>query len=169
MTQFCFMRDMCAHMGAPGHYLTHQNDTQAVDHRFRDLFSRESRAPYYGRYRYLRMETPIQLGGPVSQQPHRSPFQPLPQQHQTPQRQSGLMSPLSAFVHGNHGPDLISLIDFDVNMQERDANDTIQLSIIFLFLFLCYFLFIFSFINFISLYLNVRFFSLYFLFILGSL
>lgn len=125
MTQFCFIQDMYAHMGALGRYLTHQSDTWAIAQRFRDCFSRETPTPYYGHYRYHGMETPIQLGGPVSQQPHRSPFRPSHQQYQTPQRKSGLMSPISAFVHGDHGLDPASFIDFDANMQERDANDII--------------------------------------------
>ncbi|KAI5414803.1 hypothetical protein KIW84_040316 [Lathyrus oleraceus] len=58
--------DMCAHIGAPGRYLTHQSDTWASAQRFRDRFSGEPSAPHYSHYRYPGMETPIQLGGPIS-------------------------------------------------------------------------------------------------------
>ncbi|KAI5436946.1 hypothetical protein KIW84_023175 [Lathyrus oleraceus] len=92
---------------------------------FRDRFVGDPQAPHYGCYRYSRIKTLIQLGGPVPQQPmtKQSPFQQSPHQQKTPQRQSRLMSPISSFVHGGQGNDTTAFIDFDANMQDKDDND----------------------------------------------
>ena len=43
----------------------------------------------------------------------------------TSHSQLGLMSPISAFVHGNQGVDVSIFIDFDVDMQDGDGDEDI--------------------------------------------
>lgn len=90
MSMFCFIQDLCVHTRLLGHYLTHQVDMWGVAQHFRDHFSGNPPATYYGCYQYSGIETPIQIGGPIQQQPHQTRFtQPTPQQHQIPFRSVG--------------------------------------------------------------------------------
>ncbi|KAI5395419.1 hypothetical protein KIW84_061845 [Lathyrus oleraceus] len=50
MSMFCFMQDFYVHTGLPELCLTHQVDTWRVVQRFRDRFSGDPSAPFFGRY-----------------------------------------------------------------------------------------------------------------------
>ncbi|KAI5446802.1 hypothetical protein KIW84_014588 [Lathyrus oleraceus] len=125
-----FMHNFYAHTGLPRCYLTHQVDTWTTTQCFRDCFSEDPSTPFYGRYQYLRIETPIQLGGPVQRPSWQSPFsQHTPQHHQGPfmspgqreKSQSEQMSPIYAFMH--HGGDLTDMINFDQHMKDMGIED----------------------------------------------
>lgn len=70
MSMLYFMQKNCSHNRLPERYLTYRMETWRAAQRFRDRFSRDLLAPYYGCYHFPGIETPIQLGGPVQQHPH---------------------------------------------------------------------------------------------------
>lgn len=65
MSMFCFMQNFSTYIGLLGSYLTHLVDTRVAARRFWDIMSGDPPTPFYGRYHYPGMETPIQFRGPI--------------------------------------------------------------------------------------------------------